>query len=147
MRLHMTIRLEGATEEQTIDVAAGLVANRIKFQLRPTDTWWALKVLREDLPKVESILEAMGGQANDDDDPNPPLDIPGIVEVPTADPNVTRLEAAPPKRPTVTKLPSLATMRKWMDAGVARTECGCRVEPDGECRHGKPSLLRVSGII
>jgi len=47
----------------------------------------------------------------------------------------------------ITKHPSLATMTKWMDSGIARATDGCKVEPDGECPHGHLSWLRVLGYI
>lgn len=31
--------------------------------------------------------------------------------------------------------------------GVAKATDGCRVEPDGECTHGKKSWLLVMGLI
>ncbi len=43
--------------------------------------------------------------------------------------------------------PSLATMEKWMDSGVARAVDGCRVEPDGVCPHGCQSWILVQGLI
>ena len=47
----------------------------------------------------------------------------------------------------VNKPPSAATMRKWMNSGVARALDGCRVEPDGRCPHGLPSWLLVLGHV
>lgn len=49
-----------------------------------------------------------------------------------------------PKR---TKQPSIPTMRKWMFSGIARATDGCKVEPDGECQHGKRSWLIELGVI
>lgn len=45
------------------------------------------------------------------------------------------------------KEPSLKTLEKWMADGVARATDGCRVEPDGQCQHGKPSWFLVLGMI
>jgi hypothetical protein len=49
-----------------------------------------------------------------------------------------------PKR---TKQPSVATMRRWLSDGVAKATDGCKVEPDGDCRHGAHSWLRELGVI
>lgn len=49
-------------------------------------------------------------------------------------------------KPT-TKEPSLATMMRWEDNGVAKATDGCRVEPDGVCPHGHPSWLIATGNI
>ena len=45
------------------------------------------------------------------------------------------------------KRPSIATMERWLDSGVAKATDGCRVEPDGRCPHGCPSWLLVLGYI
>jgi hypothetical protein len=45
------------------------------------------------------------------------------------------------------KAPSIKTMQRWLYDGVAKTPCGCRVEPDGYCNHGKPSWLIILGLI
>ena len=45
------------------------------------------------------------------------------------------------------KRPSIKTMEKWMENGVAKATDGCRVEPDGHCPHGKPSWLLELGLI
>ena len=45
------------------------------------------------------------------------------------------------------KQPSVKTMEKWMDTGVAKATDGCKVEPDGHCEHGKPSWLILLGLI
>ena len=45
------------------------------------------------------------------------------------------------------KPPSIKTMEKWMENGVAKATDGCRVEPDGYCPHGKPSWLIQLGVI
>lgn len=41
----------------------------------------------------------------------------------------------------VTKQPSISTMYRWLDTGIARATDGCKVEPDGTCQHGKQSWL------
>lgn len=51
------------------------------------------------------------------------------------------------KMKTKRKIPSLATLMKWMNDGVAKATDGCQVEPDGKCEHGKPSWLLVLGYI
>jgi len=45
------------------------------------------------------------------------------------------------------KPPSIKTMERWMMDGVAKTPCGCRVEPDGSCPHGQDSWLIILGLI
>lgn len=47
----------------------------------------------------------------------------------------------------VKKAPSIATMRRWMNDGIAKATDGCRVEPDGTCEHGKQSWLLRLGLI
>ena len=46
------------------------------------------------------------------------------------------------------KRPSLKTMERWLDAGVARAACihKCKVEPDGKCPHGKNSWIMELGF-
>ena len=46
-----------------------------------------------------------------------------------------------------TKQPSIATLYKWMDTGIARATDGCKVEPDGTCPHGSKSWMLVMGLI
>ena len=48
---------------------------------------------------------------------------------------------------TTGKRPSVATLEKWIDRGVAKATDGCRVEPDGRCPHGAESWLLVLGMI
>lgn len=43
--------------------------------------------------------------------------------------------------------PSLPTLERWSDNGVAKALDGCRVEPDGTCPHGAPSWMLVIGVI
>jgi len=45
------------------------------------------------------------------------------------------------------KVPSMATLQRWMFDGVAKATDGCEVEPDGHCEHGKPSWLLKLGVI
>ncbi len=45
------------------------------------------------------------------------------------------------------KVPSIKTLEKWSNDGVAKATDGCRVEPDGTCPHGKPSWLIKLGFI
>lgn len=58
-------------------------------------------------------------------------------------PITPRHDAAKPR----TKKPSIATMERWMDTGIAKALDGCRVEPDGTCPHGSPSWMLVLGMI
>ncbi len=46
-----------------------------------------------------------------------------------------------------TKAPSIATMEKWSDSGIAKATDGCRVEPDGSCPHGHSSWMIKLGVI
>ena len=45
------------------------------------------------------------------------------------------------------KAPSLKTMEKWSDDGVAKSMLGNKVEPDGYDDQGSPSWMLVAGII
>lgn len=45
------------------------------------------------------------------------------------------------------KEPSLKTMEKWSDDGVAKSMLGKRVEPDGYDDEGSPSWMLVVGVI
>jgi len=45
------------------------------------------------------------------------------------------------------KRPSIQTLSRWSDDGVAEATDGCRVEPDGTCEHGSKSWLLVLGLI
>jgi hypothetical protein len=47
----------------------------------------------------------------------------------------------------VKKPPTMKTLVKWSNDGIARALDGCRVEPDGECAHGLPSWMIALGII
>jgi hypothetical protein len=47
----------------------------------------------------------------------------------------------------ITKEPSIKTLYKWSDDGVAKATDGCRVEPDGTCPHGCRSWMLVMGVI
>ena len=57
------------------------------------------------------------------------------------------LKPIPAKSAGAKKPPSVATMAKWMNDGVAKAVDGCRVEPDGRCEHGSPSWLLRMGLI
>ena len=52
-----------------------------------------------------------------------------------------------PRYFTKFKAPSLKTMEKWSDDGVAKSMLGQRVEPDGFDSEGSPSWMLVVGII
>jgi len=43
--------------------------------------------------------------------------------------------------------PSQRTLERWAYDSVAKTPCGCKVEPDGKCPHGVPSWLIILGFI
>ena len=43
--------------------------------------------------------------------------------------------------------PSLGTLMRWSEDGVARAMDGCKVEPDGTCEHGYPSWILAIGCI
>jgi len=45
------------------------------------------------------------------------------------------------------KEPSIKTLEKWVQDGIAKATDGCEVEPDGYCQHGKPSWLIELGLI
>jgi hypothetical protein len=46
------------------------------------------------------------------------------------------------------KVPSIRTLEKYAWDGIAKTPvCGCRVEPDGYCPHGRPSWLILLFLI
>lgn len=45
------------------------------------------------------------------------------------------------------KAPSVATMERWSNDGVAKTVFGARTEPDGYGPHGEPSWMLVLGVI
>jgi hypothetical protein len=53
------------------------------------------------------------------------------------------------KRMTFQKVkpPTLKTLERWSDSGIAKATDGCRVEPDGTCEHGCQSWLLVLGFI
>ena len=48
---------------------------------------------------------------------------------------------------TFFRAPSVATMEKWMDSGIARTVTGDKTEPDGYGPDGAPSWLLALGMI
>lgn len=45
------------------------------------------------------------------------------------------------------KMPSLATLERYSDDGIAKSVFGARVEPDGWDAQGSPSWLLVAGVI
>lgn len=45
------------------------------------------------------------------------------------------------------KMPSLATLERYSDDGIAKSVFGEKVEPDGWDAHGSPSWLLVAGVI
>ena len=45
------------------------------------------------------------------------------------------------------KIPSLRALHRQCTQGISKTPCGCRVEPDGECHHGRPSWLSILGMV
>ena len=48
----------------------------------------------------------------------------------------------------VKKVPSMATLEKWVNNGVCQSVDGCQgIEPDGTCKHGYPSWLIVLGYV
>ena len=52
-----------------------------------------------------------------------------------------------PKSVSGFTLPSMTTMRKWLDDGVAKTPTGKKTEPDGYAEDGSPSWLLALGYI
>jgi hypothetical protein len=46
-----------------------------------------------------------------------------------------------------TKPPTEETMMRWEESGIARATDGCKVEPDGDCHHGRPSWLKFMGLM
>ena len=67
----------------------------------------------------------------------------GYDDYPSAQPT----PRAPTKRRRTLKPPSISTMSKWVNDGVAKATDGCRVEPDGHCPHGKASWLLELGYL
>ena len=45
------------------------------------------------------------------------------------------------------KAPSMGTLNKWVENGIAKALDGCRVEPDGTCEHHFPSWILALGMI
>lgn len=60
---------------------------------------------------------------------------------------IVSIQSAANRLSGFTKAPSVNTMEKWMDSGVAKTVLGERTEPDGTGATGAPSWLRVLGLI
>lgn len=59
----------------------------------------------------------------------------------------TRLESEGYVIKKEVKAPSLATLEKWSNDGVAKSLMGKRVEPDGHDPEGSPSWLLTLGFI
>lgn len=48
----------------------------------------------------------------------------------------------------ISRVPSMETLEEWNnDGGCETVGCGCWVEPDGTCEHGRPSWLMAMGMI
>jgi len=47
----------------------------------------------------------------------------------------------------VEKAPTTNTIGRWYREGYAKTPCGCKVEPDGYCVHGRPSWMIILGWV
>lgn len=60
---------------------------------------------------------------------------------------VTADDTLAPKPTKKGKPPTVATLSRWLDNGMAKATDGCKVEPDGTCQHGKPSWLIEMGMI
>lgn len=45
------------------------------------------------------------------------------------------------------KAPSMKTLEKWSDDGIAKSVLGARVEPDGHGPDGEPSWMLALGVI
>jgi hypothetical protein len=65
------------------------------------------------------------------------------------DQNIVELQKKYPqhKIQACKKMPSMKTMEKYSNDGIAKATDGCKVEPDGECCHGHKSWLLVIGVI
>ena len=48
---------------------------------------------------------------------------------------------------TLIKSPSVATMERWSNDGVAKSVLGARVEPDGHGPYAEPSWMLALGMI
>jgi hypothetical protein len=58
-----------------------------------------------------------------------------------------RFESLPTWARNVKSLPTLRTLMRWSNDGVAMTVDGQRIEPDGVASNGAPSWLLVVGVI
>ena len=74
-----------------------------------------------------------------------PFSFPG--EVREMDTDTSGGAPAPKSEKRARRRPSMATMERWIDEGVAKALDGCSVEPDGTCEHGSPSWLLAMGLI
>ena len=50
-------------------------------------------------------------------------------------------------RRIIRRVPSLATLERWLSEGIAQATDGCGVEPDRHCEHGCESWLLRLGMI
>ena len=48
---------------------------------------------------------------------------------------------------SLVKEPSVATLEKWSENGIAKSVFGAKVEPDGYGQHGEPSWMLAAGLI
>lgn len=60
---------------------------------------------------------------------------------------IVRSDSCYDKLEGFTKEPSMRTLKRWVDDGIAKSIRGKRVEPDGYDSEGFPSWLLVLGII
>lgn len=59
----------------------------------------------------------------------------------------TRCDSGTGKHSPTEPQPSMRTLSRWSDDGVAESTDGCQVEPDGKCEHGHSSWLLRLGFI
>lgn len=45
------------------------------------------------------------------------------------------------------KAPSIATLERWTEKGIAKATDGCVCDPDGKCEHSHNSWLLILGLI
>lgn len=57
-----------------------------------------------------------------------------------------RTKPQPFKKPT-RKQPTEKTLSHWLWWGYCKATDGCKVEPDGGCKHGHVSWLKYLGLI
>jgi hypothetical protein len=61
--------------------------------------------------------------------------------------NVRVESSNPQRRSKELKQPTVATMYRWMDTGIAKATDGCKTDLDGHCKHDKASWLLVLGVV